>query len=89
MVSSILFFWDVTACSLVGSYQDFRRNLLPLFIRFPEDGGQQFIYQTIRRHIKDDCNLNIHHSENIRSLLVFGGVFDDFLLFLVVYVTDE
>jgi hypothetical protein len=38
MLSSILFFWDVTPCSSAGSYQDFLRNLMSLFIHFLKMG---------------------------------------------------
>jgi hypothetical protein len=34
----------------------------------PEDGGN--FYQTTCNHISEDCNLNIHFLENVKSLLI-------------------
>jgi hypothetical protein len=48
-------------------------NVLSEFYMGPEDGSSRFpetflfIYPTARYHIPEDCNLNTHCCENVRS----------------------
>jgi hypothetical protein len=78
----------------------FRRKLLPPFTGHCEDRDSSSsetlvsIYQIIRRHIPEDCNLNIHRYKNLKphphnAFMFCGGrtnSLSSFLLCLCVHI---